>query len=177
MAAPGRTCRPKFSAGGNATTITSASANDSTCAVRDTAQGSRNRTITGSIRALFRSAAKAVTDADDEPPPERRRDRKEGDRDGGMMRFALRFSRLFAAKRARPQQTAQVEDVREGFRTERAAITRPGTMQDHDAFGAATAYLSDTLDWMNPYWHDDAGSGTELKADLDTAANYLSPRL
>jgi len=74
-----------------------------------------------------------------------------------MAQWARRFSRALTAGPIRATAAApQAQDVMEGFRTERAAVTRPDTMQDHDAFGVATAYLSDTLDSMNPYWQPDA---------------------
>ena len=54
----------------------SASENDSTLAVRDTARGSRNRTTPGAIKALFKAAVKAVAlPGNGEPKPEARKRR------------------------------------------------------------------------------------------------------
>jgi hypothetical protein len=61
------------------TTTGSAGENDSTCAVRDTAQGSKDRTIAGTIKRLFRDVAKAITRALDAPQPKARRRRRSGE--------------------------------------------------------------------------------------------------
>lgn len=63
----------------SATTITGASANDSTSAVRDTAEGSKNRTIAGAIKGLFRKAAKAGTFRPAGTPRPKTRRRKGGE--------------------------------------------------------------------------------------------------
>jgi hypothetical protein len=58
------------------TTTEDASAKDSTLAVRDTAGGSKNRTIPGAIKALFRRVANLIAARnEDEPKPETRRGR------------------------------------------------------------------------------------------------------
>jgi ribosomal protein L23 len=57
--------------------ILSASENDSTFAVRDTAKGTKHQTIRGAIKQLFRSAVKAITSCGEEDPAPRRRRRGE----------------------------------------------------------------------------------------------------
>ena len=124
----------------------------------DSAEPTPPRPITDRIKQLFRSAAHAITgSSEDEPQPERRR-KKEGESESGMMQLARQFSRLFTAKRA--PQAMPVEDVRESFRTERAAITRPDTMPV-DFFGATGAGWSDTLALLSQ-WNDEA-----LAAEFD----------
>jgi hypothetical protein len=67
--------------GETSTTITSENAKHRTCAVRDTAQGNKNRTITEAIKKLFRETGKTFARRDvDEPQPEQRR-RRNGETD------------------------------------------------------------------------------------------------
>jgi hypothetical protein len=55
-----------------------ASENDSTFAVRNTAKGSKNQTIPGAIKSLFKAATKEITRRqEDEPAAARRRRRGE----------------------------------------------------------------------------------------------------
>jgi hypothetical protein len=65
--------------------ITSGSANDRTCAVRDTAQGSKNHTISGAIKEMFREAVKAITGPEAEETPRRR---QRGDTERGFQMVA-----------------------------------------------------------------------------------------
>jgi hypothetical protein len=63
------------------------------------------------------------------------------------------------------------------FRTAATAIMRRAVCFPPEAYAAATAFLSDTLDWMNPYWQDDADPG-EPESGFDCPPpNHLSPRL
>jgi hypothetical protein len=95
---------------------------------RDFAGPSKNQTISGAIRGLFRAAVKAVTRSDDdEPPPPRRR---RGETDKG---FVL---------------------------ASRAALRRTVSMPC-EAYAAATAYLADTIDWLN-LWQDNAEGADQL---------------
>ena len=79
----------------HATTITDASANDSTPAVRDTAGDSKNRTIAGAIKGLFQLAARSVTAADDEAPRPKKEKRRRGGSEGRAFspRIPLRHMR------------------------------------------------------------------------------------
>jgi len=43
-----------------------------------------------------------------------------------------------------------------------------------EAYAAAEAFLSDALDWMNPYWQDDAEPDEGFQS---APSNHLSPRL
>lgn len=82
------------------TTTTGASANDRTRAASDTARGTKQQTITGGIKELFRKAAKAVTGrADDAPRPKTRR-RKKGEDTRDAFPAA---ARLMAGHHARRQ--------------------------------------------------------------------------
>jgi hypothetical protein len=89
---------------------------------------SGNRTISGTIRALFRGAVKAITRREaGEPPPPRRRGGETGKAFGMAARAVLHRAARIPA----------------------------------DAYMAATAYLTDTLDWLR-LWDDNAGDAEEL---------------
>ena len=45
-----------------------------------------------------------------------------------------------------------------------------------EAFGAATIYLADTLDWLD-LWQNDATSTDDLYNDFDSVTDYPSPHL
>jgi hypothetical protein len=122
----------------------------------DSAEPTKPRTITDTIKQLFRSAAKAITgDDEDEPQPERRR-KKEGESESGFMQLARSSSLLFTTK----PRMHTMQDVRGGFREGRAAITRRDTIPD-DLFGATGGDWSDTLAMLNQ-WNDE-----ELAAGFD----------
>lgn len=120
----------------------SASANDDTLAVRDTAGGSKNRTITGAINGLFREAVKVLTRRaeDEEPPRERRRG---GDTEGAFQRLARKVARRF--------------DARQSFRR-RAAITSRYIALAAEARAGAARHVADTPNAFNQWNNDDIGA-------------------
>jgi hypothetical protein len=156
-----------------ATTSTNGSANEieTSSAVRDTAGRSKNRTIAGAIKQLFRAAAKAITGAsEDEPQPARRR-KKEGESESGMMRLARKFSRRFVmAKQPRTRHTAQAHKQGENFDTARAAITRRDVLVD-----AALEAPNPYLDTMNPFSPDTCL--TDIDGDFSPPQDHCSPHL
>jgi hypothetical protein len=66
-------------------------------------------------------------------------------------------------------------DTRTLFPVAARTILRHTARVPAQAYAAASAYLSDTLDWLN-LWHDDMDSGTELKDEID-ARKHLSPHI
>jgi hypothetical protein len=146
------------------TTIASedTSENDSTGAVRDTAPGSKNRTITGTIKGLFRDAVNALTrrDEDEPQPPRRRRGETEGD------------FRMLARKAARRF------DARTQFRKVAAACAPRHVRTiflSPEEWGGPDAHLSTALDLLAHVNNDAAGSG--YGGGFDTSQNHISPRL
>ena len=90
------------------------SASDSTSAVRDTVEGSKNRTIKG----LFKAAIKAITQRDDDAPQpsKRRRGEKEG---GGPI-----MMRLFARPAGRPAARGRYAKLQAGAAAQKFAARR-----------------------------------------------------
>ena len=134
------------------------SENDRTSADGFSAEGTKHRTISGTIKELFK-AAKAITGGEDEPEPERRR-AKDGGSEGGMMRMARQFSHLFTARQPHGPQVMRGEDMRGSFRREARRATRADTTPV-DYFEATGAGWSDTLALLGQ-WNDEA-----LAADFD----------
>ena len=66
-------------------------------------------------------------------------------------------------------------DTRTVFPAAARKIMRRTARVPAQAYAAASAYLADTLDWLN-LWHDDMDSGTELKDEIDVK-KYLSPNI
>jgi hypothetical protein len=134
------------------------SENASTSAVRDTAEGSKNRTIAGAIKGLFRKVAKAITHDKDEPRPEARR-RRNGETEGGFRKLARKIARqLTTARTAAHGRYAALRPVK----TEQTPA---------DAHADVGLYLSDTLDWLNLWWQgntaDDLWIGDDFNAKQD----------
>jgi hypothetical protein len=153
--------------------IEGASETDSTCAVRDTAQGSQNRTIAGAVKALFRDAVQALLGrdhAEDEPQPEGR-GKKDGERDSGMMQFARRFARRLETT---AQRAANME-MRDDFREVRAEVTHPAEAED--IFEAPGAYLSDPHDCASPFFSTDAVFAGGFDDSFVPTEDYYSPHL
>lgn len=144
----------------------SGSANDSTRAVGGTARGSKQRTIGSGIKAWFQ-AARSITRGEDKEEPPKKRTQKEGDRDSGMMRFALRFARhIGRAARAVPAMKA----ARKGFKTAQAAIT---ASSETGGFTAGVALL-DPSALTNPlgFFEGDEAYQCEENFDIETEHNY-----
>lgn len=98
----------------------------------------------GTITRLFRDLAKALTPKAPAPEPEPRARRK-GDEDTGR-----------------------------AFRMTARQIMRRAARIPAEAYAKATAYLADTLDWLNQ-WHHTADDFTE---DVQPApTDYLYPHL
>jgi hypothetical protein len=143
----------------------SGSANDSTRAVGGTARGSKQRTIGDGIKAWFQ-AARSITRGEDKEPP-KKRTQKDGDRDGGTVRFALRFARHIgrAARSVPPMKAA-----RKGFKTAQAAIT---ASSETGGFAAGVA-LPDPSALTNPlgFFEGDEAYQCEENFDIETEHNY-----
>jgi hypothetical protein len=69
-------------------------------------------------------------------------------------------------------QRAKVEKA--ALASAAADTARPATPPPGPDYDAATAYLSDTLDCMNPYWPPDA-EHIEIDYHYDIQQNYSSP--
>lgn len=111
--------------------------------------GSLNRTIAVAIKALFRLVAKVLGDKADEPRPGTTR-RRRGETDGGLLKPIVSQPALTSRPAARGRYAAL-----QPARTESEA-----SLCADDPYAAATAYLSDTLAWLqqnadNDQWHDD----------------------
>ncbi len=115
------------------------------------------------MQALF-----ARDQAEDEPPTAGRGE-KDGDRDGGMMRFARRFSRLLGTKAARAATT----EMRNSFREAQAAVALPA----EDIFETPGAYLSDLHDCTSPFYFDEAAFTETFDYSSVASNDYYSPHL
>jgi hypothetical protein len=74
------------------------------------------------------------------------------------------------------QRTRRTGETGSGFRLFARKITRRTARLPAAAYGAV-AFLSDTLDWLNP-WHNEMTSTGELNEDLHyTETNHLFPHL
>src|SRR5690242_13909521 len=81
--------------GAVSTKIPDGNENDRTSVVRDTAEGSKHRTIFGTIKDWFKKAAAAITDADeDDTPTPEKRGRKETE--GGFLALARKVARRYS---------------------------------------------------------------------------------
>jgi len=127
--------------------IETTSENASTSAVRDTAEGSKNRTIAGTIKGLFRKVAKAITHDDAEPAPEPRR-RRSGETEGEFRKLVRQITHHIAAAGATAR--GRYAALRPVKAAPAASITAV------DPYIAAGLYLSDTLDWLQ-LWENNAG--------------------
>ncbi len=129
---------------------------------RDAAGHRENRTtITGTIKGLFRQAGKAATRGEEEEPP-KKRTQKEGERDGGMMRFALRFARHLT-RAAHP--VLGMKAARKGFTVAQAALSRSAASVD--SYGAASGYLADTLAQLHQWNDETMSAGFDECCDID----------
>jgi hypothetical protein len=125
------------------TTITSASANETSSAVRDTAgRTAKPLTIIGGLKSLFRAVAKAVAERiDGAPRPTKARRRKSG------------------------------EDTRELFPRARHMATARAK-----PIAAATAYLAQTLDWLQ-LWEHNADVGSNAASSYTAGQDQFTPKL
>jgi len=132
---------------------------------------SEARTGTTDPKVHFRAAAKEAAARDEDAPQPRRRGKKDGERDSGMMRPPLRFARALTT-RARPKAHTDRHEMREDFRSECASFTR--------SRGEGLSHASDfRLDGFDP---ESAGSlcnplsfgGGDLgfSEDLDAGTEY-----
>jgi hypothetical protein len=113
------------------------------------AAGNLNRTIAAALKALFRMVAKVLADKADEPRPGAAR-RRRGETDGGLLKPIVSQPAVAGRPAARGRYAAL-----QPARTESEA-----SLCADDPYAAATAYLSDTLAWLqqnadNDQWHDD----------------------
>jgi hypothetical protein len=140
------------------------------------APADRSPARTAATKQLFHSAGREIAkQGDDDPQPERRR-KKEGESDTGMLQIARQFSRVFGDRSPRAIGLTGVQDTRAAFHDQRATITRQATPDD-DAFATATAFLSDTLDSMNPFWPPFAADIADVvDGDFGTQQNQVFPQ-
>jgi hypothetical protein len=163
--------RRRRGAGNGGIEIESASANDSTLAVRDTARGSKSQTIAGIIKALFKAAADVFARRDpDAPKPEaKRRSRGESESGGSP---AIRHASKPAARGRYAALWSRPADAVVAFLSEAFALLDPVS----DPVAAAESYLSDTLDWMNPFGPPDDFTAA-VDADFAPPQDHHFPHL
>jgi len=163
-------------------------------------RAARTGRIPGAIKGLFREAVKALLGRDeDEPQPQERR--RSGETDNGLVAPARdhkeppperrdsgelsragpaargRYARLGETHRAveREQSAAPSSSAAgETFGEAARAATQPIPADIHEG---ATAYLSDTLDWLNMWEANSLYDADELDDHYDTQQNYFSPHL
>jgi hypothetical protein len=124
---------------------------------------------------LFRDAVKALTRRDeDEPQPQARRRRGETGKG-----FVSAWRVVLHRTEIQPEAVrAGVIDTGKTFGDAAKAVMRRVAQIPTEAYTASTAYLLDTLDWLN-LW--DANSSADNSGDLDldyeTQQNHHSPHL
>jgi hypothetical protein len=124
----------------------------------DAAEPTKPKTISGAIKGLFRTAAKAVARVEDEDETEHKT-RRGGEREGQFGRMARYLWRRF--------------DVRRSFRLRTAIASRYAPV-DPEAYAVATKYLSNTLDMLNRI---DSGPGSDYGDSFNAISNPSSPHL
>lgn len=88
-----------------------------------------------------------------------------------LAKFILRDMPAPAPRRRRTEDTGRAAFKLAAGKIMRRAVRLPA------AAYAAAAFLSDTLDWLNP-WHNEADSADELQEDFHTTeTNALFPHL
>jgi MobA/MobL family len=112
------------------------------------------------LKGLFREAVRAITrQAEDEPPAPQRRRR--GETEGEFRKLARNLSRRY-------------HDMRADFR-QRAAITSYFLTIPMEAYAAATAYLSGTLDQLNQL-SGEIDSGDDYGENYDANSQRIFPQ-
>jgi hypothetical protein len=155
--------------GANTTTTGAASENDETCATPGTAQATKRGGYkagrAGAAGKLFRAVAKAVTRRDDDEPPQPRR--RSGKTDKGFV--VVWRTALHRAAMMKTDATA---------RGRYAALqpTKASPAAAADPFAAATAYLSNTLDWLNLWQANRMDSGAVFDDNFDTHQDHHFPQ-
>lgn len=145
---------------------------DRTSAVRDTAEGSKSRTITGAIKGLFREAVKVLMRRNEaEPPPARRRS---GETEGDFRRLARQIvrtvSKVGAAARGR------YAALRGDAKPVQASAARENTISIPAEFFYGDPDWN-VFDIANPlYDHGDSfDDGSDFDSGFDTESEHLSP--
>lgn len=147
------------------------SESDRTAAVRDTASGTKNRTITETIKGLFRAARNALTRRDEaEPPPPRRR---RGETEGDFRKLGRKLA--VSAKAAAA-----------GVARGRYAALQP-TKPPVPAVASGTAaipaeFLSADPDWnafdiTNPWYDPGFESDADFDSGFDAQSHHIAPQL
>ena len=106
--------------------------------------------------------------------------RRNGDRTiPGVVRELFRGAIKAITRRAEddppPPHRRGGRDTRTLFPAAARQIMRRTARVPAQAYAAASAYLADTLDWLN-LWADEFDSGAELKDGVD-AKKHLSPHI
>jgi hypothetical protein len=76
-----------------------------------------------------------------------------------------------------PPPRRRSDETDKAFRMAAVHIMRRVIRLPVEAYFAATDYLRDVLDWMNPYGQDEMDDSAELDGSLDTKQNHFSPHL
>jgi hypothetical protein len=154
----------------------SASETGSTGVLGDRAPGSKNQTIAGKIKTLFRDAVKAVTGrAVDEPQPKARRRR--GETEGDFRKLVRQLSRgavagITTAARGRYVALHGVRQEAQAPQPETIAILA------ESGAGDPTWNPFDVTDPLYDHGCENAAdfdSGSDFSSNYDTSSHHLSP--
>ena len=123
------------------------------------------------MKALFRAAGPAILRRDDEAPkPEARR--RGGEKSGGALAQPVRAS----APAARGRYAALRLLTRKAGKLQRKfGRAANDATADPEPYVAATAYLAETLEWLN-LWEDNAHAADILDDTCDAAQNQCIPQ-
>jgi hypothetical protein len=119
---------------------------------------------------LFKTAAKALARPDDEPQPEPRR--KSGETGKGFV--AAWRAVLRRDGKQSPPERAGIDTGKAFGKGAKAAMQR--VVISAEVYAAATDYLSDTIDCMNPNWPVDAGDANEIDDNFIAQQDHHFPQ-
>ena len=134
---------------------TSASASDSTLAVRDTARGSRNRTTPGAIKTLFKAAVKAVALRSNAAPQPEARKRRGGTDSRAPLCVTPRLDRQGGKPAARGKYVVLSAGKRGAGKIVRRFTRAANDAVAHEAHEDMGLYLATGLEFVQ-FWQDNA---------------------
>lgn len=141
-------------------------------------EGQKRRTNSGGTKTEFRAASAKTTRRDEEAPQPEKRKRRDGTKDGQIVQFRRAVPTSAARERYGPlRKNHQLVELLEAA----AAMMKDMRQQLENTLGfnaGAFAYLTDTLDWMNPFWPpEETNTFMEIDEGFSAAQAWHNPKL
>jgi len=128
------------------------------------------------LKGLFRNAARTLARRVSDPAPQPQR-RRSGET-GKVFVMAARAALRRGEKEPPSQRGDSSSETGQAFGpAARAILCRVVVQIPAEACEAATAYLSDTLDWLNLWEDNSVDDSSELDDGYDSQQNYPAPHL